>query len=197
MKKWLKNRIGSQRNQRKNRFWQRNTEVLEQRTLLAAFTWNTDADGNWNDPANWAGPGGVPGDGDDVTIDRAGADPVITVDTVARAESLLSTEQIVVDGGNLQVDTTAAIKNVSLLDGEFDVDGTATLTGQLHWQGGDLFTIDLQVTSIGTLQISDSADRFSGRIKNAGQVLQEVPLAIPFGGTAFQNLPDGVWDHWC
>lgn len=193
MKNWLRNRIRSQRGKRNNRSCQQHAEYLEKRTLLAAFSWNTDADGNWNDPANWAGPGGVPGDGDDVLIDRPGASPRITVDSSVRAETLVSTEEILIDGGNLQVDADAQVAAVTLASGEFDVDGTTTLTGQLAWQGGDLFTNNLQISATGILRVTGTANRYWGSVRNAGQVVQDIPFATPFRGTGFHNLSTGVW----
>ena len=41
-------------------------------------TWISDASGFWEDSANWS-DGIVPRDGDDVVIDRPGANPVVTV----------------------------------------------------------------------------------------------------------------------
>ncbi len=90
-------------------------ENLERRTLLAAFIWNSDADGNWNDAANWSSDiGGVPGTSDTVTIDRGDANPVVTIDSNVHVSALTSSESIVMRA-DLRVDN-----DMLLTDGEFD-----------------------------------------------------------------------------
>ena len=46
--------------------------------MLSAVTWVTNNDGFWDDGANWS-TGQIPGNTDDVTIDRGEFNPVITI----------------------------------------------------------------------------------------------------------------------
>ena len=153
-------------------------ENLERRTLLAAFIWNSDADGNWNDAANWSSDiGGVPGTSDTVTIDRGDANPVITIDSSVRVSALTSSESIVMQA-DLRVDN-----EMLLTDGEFD------------WQAGWLRTGSLMTDRHATLRVtSEAAKRFSGNWTNAGVVGQEQPFESPSRGTTFRNAASGIWN---
>lgn len=178
-------------------------ERLETRNLLAAFVWNTDSDGNWNDAANWIdgdGNTGVPGDGDDVTIERFDTNPVVTISSDAHAESLNSTEQIVVDGAALHVDTTAHLDSVTLSStdtsaGELRLIGSATVNGELRWDSGNLYPQDLTlgVGATFTIPVSPFDKRFSGVLRNAGTVNQEESFQTPFHNSRITNLATGQW----
>lgn len=155
-------------------------ESLEQRRLLAAFIWNTDADGNWHDEANWSGGSGVPGIGDDVTIDRGAANPIITVSGEnARVSTIHATETIVIDGPELRIDDGGVFGSVQLVDGEFDVRGDSTLNGDLQWTGGVLRTEMMALAASGNHTISGAdAKVFDGVVDRLGDVALAVVLRL-------------------
>ena len=62
--------------------------------------WISDSDGNWSDPTRWS-TGRVPGTNDPVLIDRAGANPVITIDQDLSLPSLRSREALVASNRKL------------------------------------------------------------------------------------------------
>lgn len=196
-------RTTSLRRARQRRGSRRTTQAehLEARTLLAAFAWNTDADGNWNDAANWLdenGNSGIPGSGDDVTIDRGAANPVITVDSNANANSLTATERIVISGAKLFVRGDADVEDVDLSSnspgvGELDVDGTATIRGTLKWDGGNIFT-NLAVEAGAVLDINPGDDKqFGGTLVNAGTTVQDDTFYNPWRNTVFTNQSGAEW----
>ena len=79
-------------------------EALEVRQLPSAVSWNTDASGYWDDPANWITSEGqqrVPNFGDTVTIDRGAANPIVTVRSDSATSSIFSTESLVISAGTL------------------------------------------------------------------------------------------------
>ncbi len=94
--------------------------------------WISDSDGDWFDPGNWS-CGRVPTVGDDVVIDRAGADPVVTIaGCCASFVTLTNRETIRFNGGqadgSIVNDATGTIEFVggtnSLSGTDFDSAGT-------------------------------------------------------------------------
>ncbi|GAA5510298.1 DUF7619 domain-containing protein [Novipirellula caenicola] len=151
-------------------------ERLEHRTLLAAFIWNTDQSGSWHDPSNWSGGVGVPGVNDTVTIDRGDANPVITITSDIRIESLQTSESIILSAG-------------------MHVDGHAQfLAGAVQWTSGWLRTDNVSIESDASLQISGAETKqFSGTLINRGSVFQHSALHFPLNNTTLDNGPLGMW----
>lgn len=188
-----------QRPQRRHRATQSSgraaIESLEERTLLAAFSWNSDTDGNWNDQANWNdGVSGVPGNADDVTIDRGIANPVITVDSDARIESLVASEAIVISDAELRVDAASDLQIVTIANGgELDLDGAAVLNNQLNWQSGALSVVDLTIANGAVVNASTAESKtVDGVIHNEGRFVQDANLVT--GNLIFNNQSDGIWE---
>ncbi len=82
-------------------------EILEVRQLLAQIFWNVDADGFWDNPANWRDESGtqrIPNSTDDVFLDRPTAGYIVThrqgVDSVLSIHS--STSGLLLSGGAIQ-----------------------------------------------------------------------------------------------
>ena len=86
---------------------------MENRCLLSVVNWTGGGDGtSWTDAANWDG-NLLPTLADDVVIDIAGEQTVSIADGKQAAHSLIANDVIIVSGGSLQVETTAAV-NASL-----------------------------------------------------------------------------------
>ncbi|MDZ4852063.1 MAG: Ig-like domain-containing protein, partial [Pirellulaceae bacterium] len=87
-----------------------------------SVAWNTDSDGNWNDPGNW-NTGEVPRPNDKVIIDRKAANPTIRITGGnVKVTSLISREAIVISGGSLTV------TQPSVAESRFEIGNGATLT---------------------------------------------------------------------
>ncbi|MBX3670808.1 MAG: filamentous hemagglutinin N-terminal domain-containing protein, partial [Rhodocyclaceae bacterium] len=124
--------------------------------------WLTDADGNWEEGANWSG-GSAPVAGQDASIERAGADPVVTISSSAAARNLTLSESIHIGGsgalslsgglnaaqspsGSVQLDAgagltisgTANLANLSLGGGNAQFNGGLTSNGVVSQSGGTL-----------------------------------------------------------
>jgi hypothetical protein len=81
-------------------------ECLEDR-VLPAVHWSADADGFWDDPANWTDDQQVhrvPGPSDDAVIDRFGSTPTVTIRHQVVIASLSCQESLVIDDASLRVD---------------------------------------------------------------------------------------------
>jgi hypothetical protein len=111
-------------------------EPLEGRALLALFTWNSVADGNFNDPSMWNGPNGihaVPGPGDDANAPVGSGK--ITVTGSATVNSFVGASALVVASGTFSVTgassgTNSTITNLSVAAGaSFHTGRTTTITG--------------------------------------------------------------------
>lgn len=167
-------------------------ESLERRQLLAAIQWNSDESGFWDDPANWS-PQQVPGAGDDVTIDRPNANPMIFVRDSQTAGSLTSRESLAVTGGRLQVNGTSRIEAGALtLDAsELAVGGTLTVAegAQLLWHSGHVTGNGLINQGVVTLDGVGSGDtRLRTTIDNrATGVLEFVGAGRLFNTDQFGN----------
>jgi hypothetical protein len=83
----------------------------------ATVSWAVDADGDWNNPANWSGAA-VPTISDTVIIDRPSGLYTITVPSGTHAAySIHSNERLVLDAGTLTVAETLQVNSDLVLDG--------------------------------------------------------------------------------
>src|SRR5262245_42670793 len=97
-------------------------ERLERRLAPATVNWNVDADGDWNNPANWS-TGNVPGATDTAVIDRA---VPVTITYAGGSSSVLNLNcnaNLVVASGSFQV--TGGTSEVS---GTFSMGAGASLS---------------------------------------------------------------------
>lgn len=175
----------------------RTVEVLEERQMLTAVSWIATTDGFWDVGANWS-TGVVPTSNDDVTLDLAGSDPVITVRDDRTVKSLVSRESLVITAGNFRIDTTTQIdaSTTTLSGGGFVAIGVATMTdtGTFDWQDGGTFFSNL--VNNGTIEISAAADvRLAGTLNNNALITHSGAGSLLFdGSTRLNNNAGGVYD---
>ena len=101
-------------------------ESLEERRLLATVNWISTGSGNWDVAANWS-TGQVPGPGDDVVINVAGATPTVTIDSSTQAvvNSVQASDPLAISGGSLSVAANSTISaGLAMTSG-----GSLTATG--------------------------------------------------------------------
>lgn len=113
-------------------------EALESRVLLSAVMWTGSAgDNNWSTPNNWSGDA-VPGASADVTI-PGGVTINYTADSTASVNSITSgagDTLAISNDGDISVAGNASLVNLSVSGrAEFDIDGTATVSGSLTISG--------------------------------------------------------------
>ena len=115
-------------------------ESLERRVLMATVTWNTDAAGSWENPANWmasdTGTGRVPTTTDDVVINRPGFSPTVTITGNESVHSLTAKSPLDVASGGLTVNANSEIFSALTLDGGgvgVPVNVTLTLDSDTTW----------------------------------------------------------------
>lgn len=160
-------------------------ERLEERYLLTAVSWNIDGNGFWDVASNWS-TGLVPGAGDDVTIDRGAANPIITVRDNTTVNSIVDREALVVSGALLQVNTFTQVEGGQLTlqaGSEIDAFGTMVVanTGSFDWQGGVLFSQGF--TNSGSMTISAANDvRLAGSFTNNGTITHSGAGSVLFDG---------------
>ncbi|MDB5337904.1 MAG: repeat-associated core domain protein, partial [Planctomycetaceae bacterium] len=160
-------------------------ERLEERCLLTAVSWNIDGDGFWDVDSNWS-TGHVPNSGDDVTIDRGAANPIITIRDNRTVNSIVDRETLVVSGALLQVNTFTQVEGTQLTlqaGSEIDAFGTMVVasTGGFDWQGGVLFSQGF--TNSGSMTISAANDvRLAGSFTNNGTITHSGAGSVLFDG---------------
>jgi hypothetical protein len=123
--------------------------------------WITAGDGNWGDQQNWdLTPPGIPGAGDDVTLDVSGTNVVVVTikQDVFTVNSLLSNEALIVESGGLVVAADSVVNGPFTLYGIGTLGGAGNLTlnGPSLWS--DATTMDAGgrtiVGTTGTLSIT-------------------------------------------
>jgi hypothetical protein len=104
---------------------------------MTAIKWASGKSGNWNTAADWTG-GVVPGAGDDVTIDAAGAFTVnISAADAAHSLTLDNATATIVDTGHLTIGSTLA-----LTAGTFDLEARGEITGGTLSASGGAFVFN-------------------------------------------------------
>ncbi|MCH8290642.1 Ig-like domain-containing protein [Candidatus Poribacteria bacterium] len=138
----------------------------------AAF-WAKDADGSWDDPANWS-IGNVPGADEDVIIDVLGDLTITHSQGDTSINSLLSENRVVLSGGTL---TVADIGTFNRTGGTVNLTGTLDNTGTTltldattgDWQlnGGTILGGEVIATAEAQLLIaSNGNNRLAGVMVN-------------------------------
>ncbi len=105
-------------------------EPLESRIAPAAVSWTGASGGNWNVAGNWSG-GAVPGMGDDVTINHAGA-TLVLIDSGAFAVNSLNVigdDVLQMTGGSLSVALSSTISHLDVSNATLTATTLVTLTG--------------------------------------------------------------------
>lgn len=173
-------------------------EWLEERCLLTPVSWISDSDGFWDVDANWS-TGQAPGSGDDVTIDRGIANPVITIRDNRTVNSIISRESLLVATGTFQVNAASQVdaSKLTLDPGTALIPNgllTVTSTGEIDWQGGGIFGHGL--VNQGTIVISaDENVRFGGTVNNNGTISHTGTGSLLFdASTRLNNNVGGVYD---
>lgn len=107
-------------------------------TMAATVSWNVDADGFWDIATNWS-TGMVPQGGDDVVIDRPSASVTVTLRSgTTNANSLTSTDNLVVNGGTLNLATASTATTLTLSSGTIGGVGNLSISGLFTWSGGTM-----------------------------------------------------------
>ncbi len=152
-------------------------EVLEDRTVPATIYWNTDADGYWDNPANWS-LNRVPEYTDEVIIDRGASNPTITVRTSEnRAGSLTNTERLIVaPGATLRASDSSpsVVGGTVIINGGIVTSQPLKFTGDVTWAETGGFSWGT-VTFAGITHFVGSADRgaYNVAFVNEGTFLHE------------------------
>jgi len=94
--------------------------------VAAMVRWINFDDGDWDEPVNWTG-NAVPGAGDDVIVDVAGAFPLVTI-----RQSPLSGPQIT----RYFAKSVLAREAIQYTGGSLNVTGDATFESSFFWSGG-------------------------------------------------------------
>ena len=135
---------------------------------MATYSWTTGENGDWNTAADWS-PNGLPGAGDDVTIDAPATSGAYTV-TIAAGESE-TVNSLTMNG----VNNLAGANSNPYTAAELEVDGTLTFAGLDGASSAGLFGGSLQTFVVVN----------GGTIVNAGTVdaLVQATGSVLFTGT--------------
>lgn len=119
--------------------------VLAAHTLPGAtIFWGVDADGNWENAANWS-PATVPTAADNVIIDES-SDPTVTINSNAQGNQITADDNIVVSSNNslTAFDSSTFNGNFTLSDrATFTTSGgTANFFGATNFDGGNLSVLN-------------------------------------------------------
>src|SRR5687767_11958456 len=116
------------------------SEPLEQRTLLAAVSWDGGPAGtgtDWSNPVNWSGDV-KPGAGDDALIMSAG--PTITLAQSESVNSVTSNRAISVRNGTWTIAAPSQLEGLTItgggIGGVLTGTGDVTVTGAFNWING-------------------------------------------------------------
>jgi hypothetical protein len=158
-----------------------------------------DADGYWDDPANWD-TGSVPGYNDDVCIDRpAGAFTITVRQSAGTVGSVQSAETLrIITNGLLKVHNPSSFNNgMKLEGGTLGTQSYATLTisGNSLWTDGTL-TGNGIITNTGTLTMTNPVTRtLSTRLDNTGTIVQSDSGNLKINsGKQVNNLAGALYD---
>ncbi len=171
-------------------------EQLEERTLLATFSWFPDASGDWSDPSNWRdgkGNSGVPGFGDTAIISQ----PVtVSITGSAAAACVISNASLeITAGSSLALGADSNLLGV----GQSSIVGTLSLAPQSELAVvcslsalGPVMLDDAQVQALGgghveLTGLTQATGGVSFEAEGAGSVLNAPGLASVAGST------DGTW----
>jgi fibronectin-binding autotransporter adhesin len=142
---WLRGLKTPERTQRSSRqrriqgrhFATVSSEPLEVRALLSAISWDGGGgDLNWNTPENWSGDV-LPGSSDDVTIDIPGIDTAV-FNASGTIHSLTSSEEIVIQGGTLDIAASSSVARLTQFGGTLTGTGDIDVAGDYVWRTGTL-----------------------------------------------------------
>lgn len=134
--------------------------------------WISDADGNWDNPANWL-HGRLPSQDDHVLLQRFGAKPKITLNTSAIVKGLRAATPLasVRRAGLTVLQDLSAAEPVEIPDGNFIVSGSAFFEQALTINGGALSV--------------------SGRLETRATLTLETGGELTLSGPGAQFVPTG------
>ncbi len=188
------------RNSRKRRMSMPTVEPLESRLLLAVVSWISDADGFWDNPANWLDDQGVnrvPADGDDVIIEKPNAEITVTFRTGSLSVNTLeSTEELAVTGGTLGIEGNSQTSDLTLSSGTLTGAGDLTVSGVFNWQTGTQSgTGSTTIAPGAAMNLTTNVKTLAKRtINNSGTVTLTAGLVSTTEGAVINNLADGVFN---
>src|SRR5262245_2040566 len=168
-------------------------ERLESRLAPATVNWNVDADGDWNNSANWS-TGNVPGATDTAVIDRAVPVTITYAGGSSSVLSLNSNANLVIASGSFQV--TGGASEVS---GTFSMGAGASLSvtgsGTTFIADGatTINTANLYVSGGATLTLPDLTSYSGGsgatlEATGTGSVLDLSHITTFAGGNGLVNV---------
>jgi Peptidase M10 serralysin C terminal len=153
------------------------------------IVWNTDADGDWGDPANWS-PAQLPGPSDTVDIGTADFHTITYSAGTTTVETLtVGNDDFDLTGGTLTVTEGASFDNALTIDGgtlvlpyDSSVGGLLTNAGlvsvphgsQLNLAGGTSTVRGFAIASGATLRFYEGAFTFSstGTLGSSGSTIE-------------------------
>ena len=104
---------------------------------MSAVSWDGGGgDLNWNTPENWSGDA-LPGSDDDVTIDIPGINAAV-FNASGTIHSLTSSEEIVIQGGTLDIAASSSIASLTQFGGTLTGTGDIDVAGDYVWRTGTL-----------------------------------------------------------
>src|SRR5262245_26234563 len=179
-------------------------ERLEDRLAPANVFWNVDADGFWDVAANWKDQFNVvrlPGAADDVFLDRAGGNFLITHRSGADSIRSLhaASSNFALTGGSLTLTAASDLGGAfSLSGGDLIANGAWTTSGTTTWTGGTVRGTGT-VHNPGQWTLTGANDKLmSGTLENAGTIAHAGTgnLQLSIGGTngTLNNQAPGVYD---
>src|SRR5262245_9718337 len=123
----------------RRQFHKLRVEHLEERLNPAVISWDVDADGFWDEASNWS-TDTVPGPDDDVVIDRAGGEYVVTIRSGDQSvKSLQSVDSVVLTAGSLSLSSASRFDGpLTLSGGTLSGAGDITIAGSLTWTAGHM-----------------------------------------------------------
>jgi len=157
--------------------------------VAATVSWATDNNGYWDVASNWS-TGSVPGADDVVVIDRAGANPTVTLRSGAQSiKSLDSRESLVMSGGSLTLAEESRIEGpFTLSGGTVTANAPLTLAGTSVLSGGTLMGA---VSNSGTLTIAANTTLKDTTLSNLGTVIHDNGV-VYYNNATLDNL--GLYD---
>lgn len=174
-------------------------EQLEARELLATITW-TGAAGpaaaSWHTAGNWD-LNRVPAAGDDVVIpDRVGTTSIRYASGTTSLNSLVSSENLLLTGGDLIVTGAAGTSQLNgpltLSGGRLQAANGLALNAATEWTGGALRGTILNQA---TLTLSGTNGKsLQGTLRNTGTIRHTGTGNLDFENGTLENRPGAVYD---
>ena len=171
------------------------TATITDAPVSTQRTWISDADGAWDNPANWSG-GVVPQPGETVVIDRP-TSITVTLSSATSIASLTSQERLAIAGGSLTSSGPIALNGgLTMSSGLITGDGDLTLGGTSGWTGGPITGTGSMAVSSGATLTLNTPGGFGvlGRdLSNSGTIIWN-QASLTLSGLTIVNNASGVFE---